>query len=146
MIFLCLFACEGWSSKLVYSPCPDWSRARIRDSQVESRQSCLNRDCWTLCKGFREVRGHVPSEKNKKFEAFKLLEMHWNCQSYHHHVNFVLFWIFYDPIRSTFLALGGGGACIPHAPPAYRPTNCMGEMCNWKNVTVYISLIVTIKW
>ena len=48
--------------------------------------------------------------------------MHWNGQSYHHHVNFVSFWIFYDPIRRTFLALGGVRAHPTHPPPpAYRP-------------------------
>ena len=58
---------------------------------------------------------------NEKIEAFKLLEMHWNCQSCHHHVNLVSFRIFYDPIRRIFLSLGGG-ACAPRAPPpAYGP-------------------------
>ena len=42
--------------------------------------------------------------------------MHWNCQSYHHHVIFVSFLIFYDPIKLTFLALRG----IPAHSPCLR--------------------------
>ena len=51
--------------------------------------------------------------------------MHSNCQSYHHHVSFVSFQIFYDPIRRTFLALGGGGGCVrtPRTPPTYGPAS-----------------------
>ena len=34
-----------------------------RDSQVKSGQSRLIREGWTLCKGFKGIRGHVPPEK-----------------------------------------------------------------------------------
>ena len=93
-------------------PCPDWSRAGIRDSQVESRQSRLNPDSWTLAARVLGRSGACSLGKNEKFEAFKLLEIHWDCQSYHHHVNLYHFEFF----RRTFLALGGG-ACAPRAPP-----------------------------
>ena len=49
--------------------------------------------------------------------------MHSNCQSYHHHVSFVSFKFFYDPIRRTFLALGGGCVRTPRTPPAYGPAD-----------------------
>ena len=41
---------------------------------------------WTLCKVLRGGGGGRPLRKKLEIEIFRLLEMHWNCQSYHHHV------------------------------------------------------------
>ena len=48
-------------ARLVYRDSrPDSSRVGIPDSQAKSGQSRLNRDGWTLYKGFRVIRGHRP--------------------------------------------------------------------------------------
>ena len=62
-----------------------------RDSQVELEQSRLIWNRLALCNGIREVRGHVPSEIIRNFEVFKLLEMHSNCKSYHHHLVIIMY-------------------------------------------------------
>ena len=59
--------------------------------------------------------GMVPWEKKLTFEVFILLEMHWNCQTYYHHVILYHFKYF-----TTFLAPGGVHA-HPAYPPAYGP-------------------------
>ena len=47
----------------IYSPCPDWNRARIRDSQVELRQSRLSWDSWTLFRVLGRSRDMLPWKK-----------------------------------------------------------------------------------
>ena len=58
--FSAWLACASWSSKSGYWPCSDWSWVGIRDSQVESGQSRLFWDNWTLCKGFWRYGGMLP--------------------------------------------------------------------------------------
>ena len=73
-IFLCSLACESCYSKSGYL-CPDWSWVGIRDSQVKLGKSRLNRDAWTVCKGFfggGGVRGSGGMLPQKKFEIWGL--------------------------------------------------------------------------
>ena len=95
--------------------------SRVRDSQVESRQSHLNRDSWTFCKGFREVRGHVPSEKMRNWRPS-------NCWKYIEIVNpttttLILyhFGFFTIPSGGPSWLLGGGGGCV-RTPRTSLPT------------------------
>ena len=50
-----------------------------------------------------------------KFEVLKLLEIHWNGQSYHDHIILYHFKSFMIPSGGPFWLLGG--ACTTHAPP-----------------------------
>ena len=61
--------------------------------------------------------------KSLKFEIFKLLEMHWNCQSYHNHDILYHFKSFTFPSSGPFWLLGGRWGCVgtPRTRPAYRP-------------------------
>ena len=93
------------------------SPSRVWDSQVESRQSRLNRDSWTLCKGFREVRGHAPSEKMRNWRPSNC----WKCIGIVNPTTTTLILyhleFFTIPLGGNFWLLGGGGACAPREPP-----------------------------
>ena len=71
----------------------------------------------------------LPREKIK-FEVFKLLEMHSNCQSY----NYTSFYYFTIPLGGPFWLLGGGGACAPRAPPA----PCLRAWNHRFRMTIYL--------
>ena len=112
-IFLCSLACESWSWKSGYSPCPDWSRVGIRDSQVESGHSCLIWDSWTLCMGFREVREHAPRVKIKNLRSSNC----WKCIEIANPTTTTFFLYHFKsftiPSGGPFWLLGGGGVHPP---------------------------------
>ena len=120
-MFLCSLARESSYSKSGYS-FPDYSWIGIRDSQVKSRQSRLNRDAWTLCKGFWGSRGILPWKKEEIWSiqtaenALKLSILPSPCY----------FCIILNILRShqadLFGSWGvGGGGCVLRAPPPPYP-------------------------
>ena len=60
-------------------------------------------EAWRRHKGFRGLRGTCSPGTILTFKVLKLLEMHWNCQSYHCHVILYLLNI----LRSNRLDLFG---------------------------------------
>ena len=62
-----------------------------------------------------------------EFEVLKLLEMHWNCQSYHHHVILYHFKSFTIPSGRPFWLLGG--ACATCASPCPRVHFWFVKLC-----------------
>ena len=63
-----------------------------------------------------EERGSGASFPGKilKFEIHKLLEMHWNCQFYRHHVVLYHFKCLTTPPGGSFWLLGGWGGEYVH--------------------------------
>ena len=73
-------------------------------------------DSWTLCLGFREVRGHAPREKNRNLRSSNS----WKCIEIVNPTTTTLFLYHFKsftiPSGPFRLFGGGGGACAPRAP------------------------------
>ena len=96
---------SGFSSKIETIP-PNSRRLDTRQGFLGSPGKCF------------------PGKKLLKFEIFKLLEMHWNCQSYHHRVIFVSLKNILRFHQADLFGSWGGGGCVrtPRTPPpAYGP-------------------------
>ena len=123
------------SCKAAYAPVP--TEVEIRDSQVESGQSRLTLDSWTLCKSFREVRAHASPEKIRNLRSSNC----WKCIQIVNATATTLFLYHFKsftiPSGGPFWLFGGGGACAPRAPPAYGPVATNSWIMRRLNILVW---------
>ena len=112
----------------------------VHTPQPRPNNQCLNdRSHKYREQGLKLGLGYTPPEKKLDFEILKLLEMHWTCQFYHHHVilyHIKLFTIV--PSGGPFWLLEGGGGLLAHHAAHPLPTGQTPQsLANSKSIQSY---------
>ena len=136
-----------------------WNREIRVPTKVESGFGILKKNRDNLASRIGTVRdsarilggsgGMSPPKKEWNLwssKCWKCIEMHWNCQFYHHHVILYHFKYLRSPSGGPFCLLGGGGVCASRTAPCLRACNTLYFTILYYTILYYTILYYTILY